>query len=75
MTPFPQVKAKDLAKALINTCDFVCVRQAGSHARLHGSNGERVTIPMHNKPLAVGTLNSILKQAGINKNDLLKILK
>ena len=74
MTTFPQLKPRDLVKTLVANCGFVVVRQVGSHARLHGLHGERVTIPMHNKPLAVGTLGSILKQAGLNKDELIKLL-
>lgn len=33
---------------------------------------KRVTLPLHNKDLKPGTLNSILKQAGITKEELFK---
>jgi predicted RNA binding protein YcfA (HicA-like mRNA interferase family) len=31
----------------------------------------RIVAPMHNKDLPTGTLHAILKQAGIDKNELL----
>jgi predicted RNA binding protein YcfA (HicA-like mRNA interferase family) len=31
---------------------------------------KRVIVPMHNKDLPAGTLHNILKQAGIDKNEL-----
>jgi len=74
MSQLPQIKPKDLQKVLVNKLDFTVVRQTGSHCRLHGPKGERVTIPLHNKPLALGTLNSILKQSGLDKIEFLKII-
>ncbi len=51
---------------------FSITRQTGSHVRL--ARGKmRVTVPMHGE-LVVGTLQSILRQAGINVEDLLKVL-
>jgi len=34
------------------------------------NRSKRVIVPMHNKDLPKGTLISILKQAGIDKNEL-----
>lgn len=42
---------------------FSIARQAGSHVRMARGN-RRVTVPMHHD-LVVGTLQSILRQAGI----------
>lgn len=51
---------------------FYISRQSGSHMILHHSTDstKRVTLPIHNKDLKPGTLSSILKQAGIDKKDL-----
>jgi len=53
---------------------FYVSRQSGSHIILHTETdkNKRVTIPFHNKDLKQGTLNSILKQAGVEKKDLFK---
>lgn len=51
---------------------FYVSRQSGSHMILHHSadKTKRITVLLHNKDLKPGTLNSILKQAGIDKIDL-----
>jgi len=51
---------------------FYISRQSGSHMILrHNSDPtKRVTLPVHNKDLKLGTLSSILKQAGLDKDVL-----
>jgi len=53
---------------------FFVTRQSGSHLilRAHTDKSRRVTVPFHDKDLKQGTLNSILKQAGVDKKELLK---
>lgn len=51
---------------------FTVVRQSGSHVRLVKA-GKRVTVPLH-RSLTVGTLQSILRQAGITIEALLDSL-
>ena len=42
------------------------VGQDGSHRQFkHPSKKDKVTVPVHNGDIAKGTLNSILKQAGL----------
>lgn len=55
---------------------FRFVGQVGSHAHLEKIAGKiwRVTVPMHGKDLPIGTLRSILKQAGISMADFLRVL-
>ena len=53
---------------------FYFHHQVGSHLvlkSLHDAT-KRVTLPMHNKDLKPGTLSSVLKQAGVDKKELLK---
>ena len=50
---------------------FRFIRQKGSH-RLYRKGAIRVTVPYHGKDLKRGTLESILKQAGISKEELEK---
>jgi predicted RNA binding protein YcfA (HicA-like mRNA interferase family) len=47
-------------------------RQSGSHVRLVKTD-KRVTVPLH-RSLTAGTLQSILRQAGITIEDLLDSL-
>jgi len=50
---------------------FLFKRSKGSHFIFqHPVTKRRVTIPLHNKDLTVGTLSEILKQAGITQKDL-----
>ena len=51
---------------------FSITRQAGSHVRLARGN-RRVTVPMHSH-LVVGTLQSILRQAGISVEEFVNAL-
>jgi predicted RNA binding protein YcfA (HicA-like mRNA interferase family) len=51
---------------------FSVVRQAGSHARMAQEN-RRVTVPMHRTPVA-GTLQSILRQAGVTLDEFVEAL-
>jgi len=62
-------------KKLLNFLEgrgFYISRQSGSHLILHtnADKNKRVTLPRHNKDLKPGTLNSILKQAGIEKKEI-----
>lgn len=57
--------AKDLLKELRKD-GWVEVGQRGSHLSLkHPIKQGKVTLPIHSGDLAPGTLNSILKQAGL----------
>ncbi|MGD0498715.1 MAG: type II toxin-antitoxin system HicA family toxin [Bryobacteraceae bacterium] len=51
---------------------FSITRQTGSHVRMAQGN-RRVTVPMH-RNLVVGTLQSILRQAGVSAKDFMKAL-
>jgi predicted RNA binding protein YcfA (HicA-like mRNA interferase family) len=51
---------------------FSVIRQAGSHVRL-AQGDRRVTVPMH-RNLVVGTLQSILRQAGISLDEFQNVL-
>ncbi len=75
MPRLPRVKAIEVIRAL-ERLGFVQVRQKGSHIFLKkqvilGEGNEDVVnevgcvVPLHRKTIAVGTLSSIVKQAGI----------
>lgn len=51
---------------------FSITRQTGSHVRVARGN-RRVTVPMH-RDLVVGTLQNILRQAGITVEEFVKAL-
>lgn len=69
----PAITPKKLLKFLIKK-GFYKHHQVGSHLVLKSNNNPelRVTLPMHNRDLKPGTLNSILKQAGIDKKEIFK---
>jgi len=59
------MKSKELLK-LLQQDGWIIKNQRGSHLHLiHPTKQGKVQIPMHNTDLKIGTLNSILKQAGM----------
>lgn len=74
MSKFPQITPKKLLRIFLKQ-RFVITRQEGSHARLVHPDGRKITIAIHNKPIAPGTLHAILKQANLTRDEFLKILK
>ena len=76
MPKLPALKAKEVVR-LLQRAGFYVDQQSGSHARLfHRSRPElRVTIPIHNKDMPIGTLKSIIRQAGLTTEEFLDLLK
>ena len=71
MPKFPGLSGADLVKAF-ERLGFQKVRQTGSHLALRkGSVG--CVVPKH-RELKVGTVNGILKQAGISAEELRDVL-
>lgn len=60
------------AVSALERLGFSVARQSGSHVRLV-RGARRVTVPMH-RNIIVGTLQSILRQAGVSLEDFLKVL-
>lgn len=76
MAKVPVLSARRLLKAL-SRAGFVVVSQRGSHIRLNGVRDGRVRVvivPNHSE-IAPGTLLSILRQAGLTREDLEALLK
>jgi len=75
MPKLPIVSGLKIVKAL-NKIGFEHIRTSGSHMILtKKDNNGKVTIPIPNhKELAKGTLKSIMKQVGINLEELLRLL-
>jgi len=74
MPKLPVLSAKQVIKAL-ERIGFKIVRQSGSH--IHLWNDQRrilVTVPNH-KELAKGTLNGIIKQSKMNRDEFLSYVK
>ena len=72
MSKTPSLTSKDLIK-LLEQKGFELKRIKGSHYYYVHSESKKITVvPMHNKDLPKGTLLGILKQAGIDKEELNK---
>jgi predicted RNA binding protein YcfA (HicA-like mRNA interferase family) len=68
-------RPKEVLRAL-ERAGFFVRRVSGSHYILkHPTNPVlRVTVPYHNRDLKYGTLQSIIKQAGLTNEEFLKLL-
>ena len=73
MTRLPVVSGRSLIKAL-EALGYQHRRTRGSHVRLTSSGRRSLTIPLHNE-IDRGTLRSILRDAGITVDELLKALQ
>jgi len=74
MTKLPQIKPRSIEKALIKS-GFVPRPGKGSHVVYKHSDGRRTVVPCHNRPVRIGTLRAILRQADITTKEFLKLLK
>jgi predicted RNA binding protein YcfA (HicA-like mRNA interferase family) len=65
----PRLSGESLARAL-ERAGFARVKQRSSHLKLrHAETGRICVLPLH-RELAVGTLASVLRQAGLQPEDL-----
>ena len=69
------VSGRELVRAL-EKAGFAIRRYRGSHAVLKSSvTGATVSVPIHgNADIPVGTLHSILRDAGLTRDDLADLL-
>ncbi len=74
MSKLPVLSADKVIKAL-ERAGFKILRQSGSHIHLwHDEKRILVTVPNH-KELARGTLNAIIKQSKMNRDEFLSFVK
>ena len=52
---------------------FEFIGQKGSHVKLRDGAGHVVIVPMHAE-LRIGTLHSILRQAGLSRDELAELI-
>lgn len=70
MPKLPRISGNNLLKILIKHFGFRILRQKGSHITL--TNDKSITVvPMHPE-LDTGTLNKILKQSDVSREDFFK---
>jgi len=67
------IKPKQAVKVLIRM-GFEPQEQRGSHLRLKHPKGPWTQIPMHSRPIPVGTLSKILRDAEVDINTFLENL-
>lgn len=73
MTRLPQIKPKKIEKALIKL-GFIPRSGKGSHVVFKHPDGRRTVIPVHNRPIRIGTLRAILRQVDLSTEEFLKLL-
>jgi predicted RNA binding protein YcfA (HicA-like mRNA interferase family) len=74
MSRLPALKPSQVVSALKHA-DFIIVRIVGSHYQLFNEKtGRHTTVPHHNRDLPRGTLVAIIHQAGLTREEFLKLL-
>jgi len=76
MPKLPILSGKELIK-ILSKIGYVHIRTSGSHAILNKQDSVKgkITIPVPLHPeLAKGTLKSIMRQAGLELEDLLRLM-
>jgi predicted RNA binding protein YcfA (HicA-like mRNA interferase family) len=71
MPKLPSLKPKEVVKKL-RKLGFIEHHQVSSHLTMKHPTGRRAVIPMHLKDIPKGTLNSLLKEAGISREEIEK---
>ncbi|MEK7550343.1 MAG: type II toxin-antitoxin system HicA family toxin [Patescibacteria group bacterium] len=70
MPKIPAIKPRELIKQL-KRMGFVKDHQTGSHVVMyHPKTQRRAVIAYHSKIIKKGTLNSLLKEAGVSRNEI-----
>jgi predicted RNA binding protein YcfA (HicA-like mRNA interferase family) len=75
MSRLPDVSGAELVKAL-DKAGFIILRQKGSHVSMEKTDATgrwRTVVPLH-REIARGTLHDILKQTGLTREELSKLL-
>ncbi|MDO8840733.1 type II toxin-antitoxin system HicA family toxin [Methanocalculus sp.] len=68
------VKAEKIIKILEET-GFSCIRQKGSHIIMKHPDGRSIVIPDHQgEDLGRGIVRSIIRQAGLTREDFVNML-
>ena len=74
MSRLPSLRPRQVVTAL-ERCGFIVVRVAGSHSQLFNQRTRRhTTVPHHNRELPRGTIAAIIQQAGLTREEFLRLL-
>jgi len=61
---------------ILEKIGFRIIRQKGSHVIMINDKGTRIVIPVHpGKDVKPGLIRAIIKEAGLSREEFLKILK
>ncbi|MFP4465422.1 MAG: type II toxin-antitoxin system HicA family toxin [Candidatus Goldiibacteriota bacterium] len=71
----PKLYSSKKIQSALNQMGFNFISQKGSHGKLKNQDGNVVILPMNKKEIPQGTLNSILRQAGITLKQLKEIIE
>lgn len=75
MTSLPSFKPRELAR-ILEKAGFILKRTTGSHYIYYKKGVRRpVSIPFHAKNLPAGTQRAILREAGLTRDEVLKLLR
>ncbi len=72
MARLPSLKPREVVRAF-ERLGYKTIRQKGSHLWTPGRSP--VVVPMHRKDVKLGTLSSLLRGAGIERDEFLVALK
>jgi len=72
MASLPVLSGEKVCRAL-ERGGFVRKSQKGSHVKMRHADGRTAIVPLHAE-LAIGTLRSILRQAGLSAEEFLLLL-
>jgi predicted RNA binding protein YcfA (HicA-like mRNA interferase family) len=74
MSRLPALKPRQVVSVL-EQAGFVVVRIVGSHYQMFNERTRRhTTVPHHNRDLPRGTISAIIQQAGLTRDEFLKLL-
>lgn len=73
MAKLPQIEPKKIEKVL-KKLGFISRSGKGSHVVFKHSDGRRTVVPVHNRPIRIGTLKAILRQVDLSTEEFLKLL-
>jgi predicted RNA binding protein YcfA (HicA-like mRNA interferase family) len=74
MSRLPSLTSKQIVAAL-EKAGFILLRVRGSHYQLfHPAKNRHTTVPHHGRDLPRGTVAAILAQAGLTRDEFLKLL-
>jgi predicted RNA binding protein YcfA (HicA-like mRNA interferase family) len=74
MSRLPSLKPRQVVAAL-ERGGFVLIRVVGSHYQMrHEQTRRHTTVPHHNRDLPRGTVAAIIQQAGLTRDEFLKLL-